>query len=110
MKVLKYVTGYNHYSQRHHVANNKITSERYLRYNQKEDQQYAVECEALIEINKNFIEKLERELRKISKMIEEEEVLECIISDIWKYLLDNNRDYIVNQEILDGNMHFEDIQ
>ena len=42
-------------------------------------------------------------------MIKEEEILEYLISNIWKYLLDNNRDYIVNQEILDGNMHFEDI-
>jgi len=37
MSTLKCVIGYNYYSQRHHIMNNKMTSERDPRCDQDED-------------------------------------------------------------------------
>jgi len=54
----------------------------------------------LIEKNKSFIEKLEIELQKIHETIKEEEVLEYVMSDIRKYLLDDKGDCIANQGII----------
>ena len=54
----------------------------------------------LREQNESFVEKLETELRKVDKIIKEEEVVEHVLSNIRMHLLDKKGEYVANQNII----------
>ena len=54
----------------------------------------------LSKVNKIFIEKVGTELKKNVKIKEEDDVIECIIIDIKKFLYSDNKEYITNQVII----------
>ena len=99
MSTLKYIIGYNHYSQKYYVINNKTTSKRCLRCNKIEDWQYVIQSKTLNKVNKIFTEKVERELKKSTKMNNEDDTIEYVIINMRKFLCDD-REYIMNQVII----------
>ena len=64
---VKCMIGFNHYGARHKMINKKLTSTECLRCSENETWEYVVQCRAIANKNRMFINELTQELKPLVK-------------------------------------------
>ena len=92
--MIKYVTGYNHYSKRNTKINNDLCLTKCLWYNRCEDWDHTILCDGNEILKEVYARELEQILKKSSRRESEHDIVNLIIANIQIYLCKENKEYI----------------